>query len=266
MTGFLSSSRRPPCGSWSVSLGIGGRDAMRKNIRIIECFGVFSQVIAFAGIESRFAAARTIFPERRTADAAATLTRVQGETSTTEVARPMSRRQIRERRELSLPPSGPDWRFDSRHGGAIPSDFTLRTDSCGLATAVGCGIQEAPRCWARERVGKPVLTPPSQTAGPPHAEVLDANGFFASLVLRRVRARDSSVSHPEQPDCSSDHRKPGPVSAAASDVCSLFAPRSRRPVTTAGADSPDPAAAPLETQLAELAWRRLRGRAAGERP
>jgi hypothetical protein len=102
-------------------------------------------------------------------------------------------------------------------------------------------------------------------AGPPHAELVDANGFFASLVLRRVRARDSAASHPEQPDRLSDHPKLG-LSAAASKVQSSFILRSGRPVTIAQAGSPNPALVPLETPLAELASRRLRGRTAGERP
>jgi hypothetical protein len=238
---------------------------MRKNIRIIECFGVSSQVRAFAGIESRFAAARTVFHQRRTADAAATLARGQGETSRTEVARPMSRRQIRERRELSLPPPWLDWRLDSRQSGTISLDATLQTGVRALTAPVSCGFQEPPRCWPRKRVCEPAITPPGQAPGAPHTEVVDAGGFFARLVLRRVRARDSSASDPEQPDCFSDHQKLGPVSAVASEVRSAFTSRSRRSVTTARADSPDPAVPPLETQLAELAWRRLRSRAAGER-
>jgi hypothetical protein len=233
---------------------------MIKNIRIVECFGVSSQVRAFAGIESRFAAARTVFHQRRRADAAATLERLP-----TEVARPMSGRQIRERRELSLPPPWPDWRFGSRGRGAISLDATVQTSVCGLAAPVSCGLQEALRCWPRKPVCKPAVEPPGQTPGPPHVEVVDPHGLFASLVLRRVRTRDSSASHPEQPDCSSDHQKRGPASAATLEARAPFTSRSGRPATTAGVDSPDPAVAPLETQLAELAWRRLRGRAAGER-
>lgn len=236
---------------------------MRKNISIIECFGVFSTVIAFAGIESRFRAARTVLAERRTADAAATLAPAQGETSTTGVARPMSRRSTTERRDSCLPPPGPDWRSDSPRG-AIPLDSTLQTGSGVLAAPVCRGIQEAPGRWARKRVCKPAVTPSGQTAGPPYAELVDANGFFASLVLRRVRARDSAASHPEQPDRLSDHSKLG--LSAMLEVRSPLTLRSARPVTTAQVGSPEPALLPLETQLAELACRRLRGQTAGERP
>jgi hypothetical protein len=225
---------------------------MRKNILILECSVVFSQVIAFAGIEPRFAAARSVFPERSIGDANATLARVQGETSTTEVAGPMSRRQIRERRESSLPSPGPDWPFDSRSRGAIALGSTLQTNSCGAATSASRVLREAP-CWTRKRVCKPAVTSPGLTAGPPHAEVLDPGSFFASLVLRRVRARPSAASRPEQPDRYSNHPKLRPVSPAALEV------------TSAGASSPAPVVAALETQLAELAWRRLGGHT-GERP
>jgi hypothetical protein len=233
---------------------------MIKNIRINECFGVFSQVRAFSSIESRFAEARTVFHQRRTADAAATLARGQGEASPREVARPMSRRQIRERRELSLPPPGSDWHPHIRHSGAISLDTPQTV--CGLAPPVRYGLQQAPPCWPRKRVCKPPITPPGQAPGAPHTEVVDAGGFFASLVLRRLRTRDSSVS---DRDCFSDHHKLNRVPAAVSEIRSPFTSRSGGPVTTAGADLPGPAVPPLETQLAELAWRRLRGRAVGER-
>ncbi len=180
---------------------------MRKNISIIECFGVFSTVIAFAGSESRLRAART----------------------------------------------------------ALPLDSTLHTDSCGLGAPVSRGSQEAPRGGARQRVCKPAVPTSGQTVRPPHAQLVDANGFFAGLVLRRVRARDSAASHPEPPDQLSDHPKLG-LLAAPLEVRSPPTLRSARPVPTAWTSSADAARLPLETQLAELARRRLRSPTTGEKP
>ena len=236
---------------------------MRKNIRTIECFGVFSPMRAFADIESRFAAERAVFHQRRTADAAATWARIQGEISLTEVARSMSRRQICERRELPLPPPWPHWRFDSRHRGTASLGVTFQPEVCGPAAPLSCGLQEAPHCWPRKRVGTQAVAPPGQIRDPPRAEIVDAHGLFASLILRRVRAQDSSTGDLERPDCFSNHRELGPGAAVASEVRSHPPRDPRRPVTTATADSPD---SPVETQLAKLAWRHLRGRAAGERP
>jgi hypothetical protein len=169
---------------------------MRKNVRSIECFGVFLQLRAFADIGSRFAAARAVFHQRRRADAAATLARIQGEISPTEVARPMSRWQIWERRELFLPPPWPDWRFDSRHWATVFLGVTLQPEVCGLAAPVSCGLREGPRCWPRKRVNKRTVALSGQMPDPPRAEILDAHGLFASLILRRVRAQESSAGDP----------------------------------------------------------------------
>jgi hypothetical protein len=221
---------------------------------------------AFADIESRFAAARVVFHQRRTADAdaTATLARIQGEISPTEVARPMSRRQICERRELPLPPPSPHWRFDSRHWGTVSLDASLLPGMCGLGAPVSGDLQQEPYCWPCKPVAKPAVTPP----GMPdlaHADIVADHGLFARLILRRVRAQGSSASDSEQSDRFSDHRKLAPVSAA-SKVASASISRSARPATTGAADAPDSPVAPLETQLAELAWRRLRGLGPRKRP
>jgi hypothetical protein len=76
---------------------------MLKNISIDKCFGVFSKTIASAGVESQFAAARTVFHQRCRAHVAAAWARTQEETSATEVAGPMFRRQITEGLELARP-------------------------------------------------------------------------------------------------------------------------------------------------------------------
>jgi hypothetical protein len=219
---------------------------------------------AFADIESRFAAARAVFHQRRTADAAATLAGVQGEVSPTEVARSMSRRQIRERQEVPLPLPGSGWDLDSRHRGVISLDTRLQCDLCRLVASVGCGIPEAPRRGHRRRTCQAAVTPPGQMPESRHVEVVYAHGLFASLILRRVRAQNSSASALEQPSSFSDRRELGLVSAVGSEAHSSFTSRSGQTVTTAA--EADPPIAPLETKLAELAWRHLRGRAVEERP
>jgi hypothetical protein len=179
----------------------------------------------------------------------------------------MSRRQICERQEVPLPLPGPGWDLNSRHRGVISLDSGLQPEVCGPAASVSCGIQEAPRRWPRKRTCKAAVTPPGQMPESRHVEIVYAHGLFASLILRRVRAQGSSASAPEQPKCFSDRRELGLVSAVGSEVQSSFTLRSGQTDTTAAvADLPDPPIAPLETKLAELAWRRLRGRGVEERP
>jgi hypothetical protein len=213
-------------------------------------------VIAFACIESRMAAARTIFPERCRADLTATLVRAQGGASTAELARPMSRRQITERRELSLPP-GTDWHSKSLPKRVIRFDANLEAESCRLATPVSCGIAEPPRCWTRERVHGPAVTQADQTADWPRAELVGAVGLLARLVFRQVRPGHRSAADAGQRR-SSDDTKIGPILVAGSDAGSPFSLRSKRPVPIARAGAPDPAPAPMEILFTELASRRLR--------
>jgi hypothetical protein len=72
---------------------------------MIECFSVFSKVIALVCIGSQGAALRTSLPPHRMA-ASPALARAKevGEPSTARIAPPASRRGMAERRELSLPP------------------------------------------------------------------------------------------------------------------------------------------------------------------
>jgi hypothetical protein len=228
---------------------------MRKNISVTECFGVFSKGIAFACIESRLAAARTFFPERCRADLTATLVRIQGGASLAELARPMSRRQITERRELLLPP-GTDWHSKSLPKRVIRFDANLEAESCRLATLVSCGIAEPPHRWTRERVHGPALPQADQTADWPRAELVGATGLLARLVFRQVRLGHRSAADAGQRH-SSDDTKAEPVLVAAPDEASPFRLRSKRPVPIARAGAPD-TVPPMEILFTELASRRLR--------
>src|SRR5207245_3351618 len=98
------------------------------------------EVIAFSCIESRAAAARMIFPERRTVDADATLARAQGEASRAEFARPMSHRQIPARRKFSLPPPArTDAHSDVHQKRGICLDSTLEAEFCRPSALVSGG-------------------------------------------------------------------------------------------------------------------------------
>jgi len=215
---------------------------MLKNISINECFRVFSKKkIAFAGVESRFAAARTIFHQRRGAHPAATWARTQGGTSATEVARPMFRRQITEAPKLSRPL--PRHSVD-RQKGTIVLEFTLRADS-------SCKSDRNPE-W----------TPRSGTVGPLQAELVHANGFLADLIFRHVRPRYSSSSNKGQRHRPSEKPASGVVSVAAPETQSQppqWPLRSRRSGKIVLTDS----SGPVLSLLAELACRRLRSLAAG---
>ena len=229
---------------------------MRKNISVTECFGVFSKGIAFACIESWLAAARTFFPERCRADLTATLVRAQGEASPAERVRPMSRRQITERRELLLPP-GTDWHSKGLPKRILRFDANLEAESCRLVTPVSCGIAEPPRCWTRECVHGPVVTQADQTADWPHAELVGATSLLASLVFRQVRPGNRSAADAGQRR-SSDDTKMGTVLVVGPDAGSPFSLRSKRPVPIARAGAPDTVPPPMEILFTELASRRLR--------
>jgi hypothetical protein len=197
-----------------------------------------------AGVESRFAAARTIFPQRRRAHPAATWARTQGGTSATEVARPMFRRQITEGPELSRPLQR---HSVDRQKGTIVLESILQADS-------SCKSDRNP-AW----------TPSSGAAGPLQAELVHANGFLPDLIFRQVRARHSSSSNTGQRPCPSE--KPSRIVTAGAPEIQSKPPqwtlRSRRSGTIAQTDASGPAPSLLERLLAELACRRLRSLAAG---
>lgn len=217
---------------------------MLKIISRNECFGVFSKTIAFAGVESRFAAARTIFHQRRRVHPVATWARTQGGTSATEAARPMFRRQITAGPELFWP-----LRRHSvdRQKGTIVLESTLQADS------------------SRKSDRNPAWAPRSEPVGPLQAELVHANGFLADLIFRQVRARHSSSSKTGQ-HCPSEKPTSGVVSVAAPATQSQppqWTSRSRRSTTIAQTDLSGPVPSLLERLLAELAYRHLRRLAAG---
>ena len=235
---------------------------MRKNISVIEWFGVFSIVTACACIESRLGATRTIFSERRRADLTATLVRAQGGKSPAEFARSMSRRQIIQRREFSLLP-GTDWHSNTLPKCVSRSENDPEADPC-LVTPLSCRIAETADCWTLGHARGPAVLRVGQLVEQPRAELIDATGLLAGLVFQQVRPGSHAAAGAGLP--SSSRMKLGPVLVGTPDVESLFSLRSERPVATTPASSPEPVPAPIEILFAELASRRLRNLATRNKP
>jgi hypothetical protein len=192
-----------------------------------ECFGVFSEVIAFVCIGSQFAAVRTLLPLHRriAADAASVRANEVREPSIARFAPPTSRRGITEGLELSLP--RPDGFSDGQPKGLLRFDSSSQT---------------------------------GQTSNPPHDAFVGANHLFAKLVLHQIRPRARSAAAPKQ----RVSVNPGPTSVPACDAGSVFTLGSEQSLTIAQTGSLDQPLASIETLLAELARRRL-GRLAAKK-
>jgi hypothetical protein len=198
---------------------------------MLECFGVFSEVIAFVCIGSQFAAVRTLLPShcRIAADAASVRANEVGEPSIARFAPPTSRRGITEGPELSLPRPG---RFsDAQPNGLLRFDSSSQT---------------------------------GQTSDPPYAALVGANYLFAGLVLRQIRPRARSAAVPKQRVGHSRSLKSDPASVPACDAGPVFTLESEPSLTIAQAGTPKPPLTSIETLLADLARRRL-GRLAAKK-
>lgn len=132
---------------------------------MLECFGVFSEVIAFVCIGSQFAAVRTLLSSqhRIAADAASARVNEVGEPSIARFAPPTSRRGISEGPELSV--SRPDGFSDGQPKGLRRFDSSSQT---------------------------------GQTSNPPQAAFVGANHLFAGLALHQIRPRARSAAAPRQ--------------------------------------------------------------------
>lgn len=219
-------------------------------------------MIASACIEPRFAAARRIFPERRTVAAAMTLARAQGRASLLGFVRPRFRRPIMEG-NLSPALQRSDSQSASSPKSGVRFSSRVQAESCPLAAPVSRGIQEPSRRWTPQCASCPAGKQVAQAADPPRAEPVHANRLLASLVLHAVRPRRSAAD--AEPGCSLRDPKFGLVSSAAPGASSHVTLRSGRTVTRPLAGSPNPVSPSIETLFTELAWRRLRRLAAGEK-
>lgn len=235
---------------------------------MIKCFRVFSEVIAFVCIGSQFVAVRTLLPLHHRIDAHAASARGNevGEASIMRFGPPTSRRGIAEGWDVSPPPQRPEWCFDGQPK-RLP-DFDSSSQTAPYARRgepLRCGAEEAPRCWNPGPTHNPAVTQTGQATGPPCTVFVGANRLLAGLVLHQVRPRDRSAAAPKPRTGPPRNLNPGPGAVPAPDAGAVFTLESERPLTTPQAASSGPLLAPIETLLAELAWRRLRSLAAKRR-
>jgi hypothetical protein len=201
-------------------------------------------VITFAGSRLRLTAVRRTLVEWRATSANASLATLSEGASGAELARPISHCDSTARLELSASLSA----FDD---GNL-RDFS-EPESC-------LPLSPLPRCWTRKRIpGSAVMQ-----GNAPCAELVDARGLFARLVLHQVRPKHRSPLADAGPQNHSSHDpKPGAPSVPVVDIGSLFALGSAK-------RSPIPSSHPLPTQLetlfSELARRRVRKLAIREKP
>jgi hypothetical protein len=232
---------------------------------MIECFIVFSEVIAFVCVGSQFAAVRTLWPSHRTIGADAGLARATevGEASIARFATPTSRRGITEGWELYGPSAKPEWWLDSQPERLPSSDSNSQAAAHAgrRELPLSCGTGEPPQCWIPRHSYHPAAREPGQATGPPEAGLVGAARLLAGLLLHHVRSRDRSATALQ----ASGHRSPGPASAPTPDARSVTMLGSERSLKIAQSTLSDPSLAPIETLLAELARRRLRSLAAKKR-
>jgi hypothetical protein len=218
---------------------------------MIECFGVFSKVIALLCMGSQCATVPTLWVSHRRIDAGPGWARARqvGEASIAQSAPRASRRGIAERWQLSLPAPRLEYLVD--HHPKRQSDSRLESKPVECGEPVGCGIEKPPRDRNLRCVHNRAGTQTNPTTCPSHVEFIVANRLFASLVLRQVR-RGGSTTSPEQGTGSSRKRGSELVAVSAIESPSASAP----PATTDQAASA-PVAASIETLFAELARSRL---------
>lgn len=254
------SCRRALCGTCSASSAPMATSPKTKNISMIKCFRVFSEVIAFVCIGWRFAAVRTLLPSHHWIDAASARANEVGEASIARFVPPAFPQGISEGSDLSpLKPRPEGFLLPNFDSSAQAAPHARRDDSLRYAK------EEPTRCGSSGFTHHPALTQMGPTTDPPGAAFVGTNRLFAGLVLHRVRPRDRSVVAPKQRIGSTRTLNPGPALVPATRAESGFTLGSEQPWTSAPAASSGPPLAPIVTLLAELARRRLRSFAAKKR-
>ena len=221
-TGRQRSSLRAPCGTWSNSYAIISRSQRDENIPMKECFGVFSRVAEFAS--------------------------------------PMSRRQIVEKREFSLPSLGAD-----RHIKHVILDPSLLTGSC-RRVGPDCGGGEPLQGWTRDGVHTQAAKQMDQRADASDSEFVVSNSLFARMLLRHIRSFNRAVVENEKQSGAFCEAKAGRMSDSSPDVGLSIRRQSQCPPAIRQSLVSDPPLAPIETLFTELARRRLRSPIAKEKP
>jgi hypothetical protein len=176
---------------------------MRKNISMIECFGIFSKVTAFDGIEWCFAVARTmLFPLHHKAGANALAEAKEREASRAAFPFPTSRWQITERRGLTPRSPNPDQPLaefvDANRLFANVAFHQVRPRHCSVADAgkqTGSSYEPHVRCVSVSAtdVRSPFTPRSGRTvrivqAASPDPLLAPIETLFAELARRRLRS------------------------------------------------------------------------------
>jgi hypothetical protein len=161
--------------------------------------------------------------------------------------RPMSRRKATTRRELLLPSLIPD-----RHQTAAIFDPSV---PAAPVAAINGSDAEPARCWTRQSIHYGAAKQAGPTTEVASPEVIAGNRLLARLVFQRIRPRNRSgvigqSFSRDEPQCA---RTP----VAPSNIASPLTGRAGAPISA-------PVPPPVETLFAQLARRRLRGRATEE--
>lgn len=159
----------------------------------------------------------------------------------------MSRRQVTNRRESLLPPLIPD-----RHQRAIVFDPSAVP---GPAAAINGKAEESPGGRTRHSTLYWAAKQASQTIDVALPEFIAGNHLLAKLVFQRIRSHNPSGVIGGQ-SCSPDEPQHARAPITPPDVASPVIGCAEVP-----ASAPVP---PMETLFAQLARRRLRGRATEE--
>jgi hypothetical protein len=162
--------------------------------------------------------------------------------------RPMSRRKATNRRELLLPSLIPD-----RHQPAAIFDPSV---PAAPVAAINGSDAEPAGCWTRQSIHYRAAKQAGPTTEIASPELIAGNRLLARLVFQRIRPCSRSgvmggqSFSPDEPQC---ERTP----VAPSNIASPLTGRAGAPVSA-------PVPPPVETLFAQLARRRLQGRATEE--
>jgi hypothetical protein len=165
----------------------------------------------------------------------------------TEFARPMSRRQATNRRELLLPSLIPD-----RHQTVVIFDPNVPP---APVVATNGGGAEPARCWTRQSIHWRAAKQADPTTEVISPELIAGNHLLARLVFQRIRPLSRSGMMAGQSG-SPDEPQRARTPIAPPNIASPFIERSEAPISV-----PVPV---METLFTQLARRRLGGRATEE--
>ena len=166
----------------------------------------------------------------------------------TEFARPMSRRQATNRRELLLPSLIPD-----RHQTGVVFDASV---PAAPAAPIHDNGAEPPRYCNHQRIHYRAAKEASQTIEVASPELIAGNHLLAKLVFQQIRPRNRSTVMAGQ-NCSPEEPQRTRTAIESLDIASPVIGFAETPV-------PAPVPPAVETLFIQLARRRLGGRATKE--